>query len=239
MERVVHRPWAIWNQDYITAVTTIISSNSEQTAASSIYNNCNACWIPWNVEYVGETTGNIVYPPETAGTIALPPNVGIISEGHWVLWNQVYVTTTVTVTGNAWGRPEAELSEIELQLRREFEAEQRVRAEIDAKAALEAKVRARALLAENLSAAQRESLAKARHFIVHSPDGERRYEINQGRAGNVYLLDVEGKRIKRLCIHPTISCPDEDTMLAQKLLLEADEERFLRVANHTDLVRSA
>ena len=37
-------------------------------------------------------------------------------------------------------------------------------------------------------------------------------------------------------IHPRERVPDSDTMLAQKLLLEADTERFLKIANVTNLL---
>lgn len=48
---------------------------------------------------------------------------------------------------------------------------------------------------------------------------------------NIELLDDTGKPIERLCAHPALYCPDEDTMLAQKLAIETDEESFRRIAN--------
>ena len=90
--------------------------------------------------------------------------------------------------------------------------------------------RARRLLMECLSPEQREDLERANRFRVHLPSG-RVYEVAKGYAGNVYLLDVAGRRRTRFCIHGPSSLPDEDHMLAQKLLLETDEEEFCRVAN--------
>jgi hypothetical protein len=39
--------------------------------------------------------------------------------------------------------------------------------------------------------------------------------------------------IKRLCSHLIELVPDADTMLAQKLHLECNEDAFLRIANHS------
>jgi hypothetical protein len=122
----------------------------------------------------------------------------------------------------------------EAELRQAYEAE-KVKSAAIAQARIAAAARAKALLEENLSAAQRDELAKARYFTVHSHDAQREYRITHGRAGNV-LLFKDGRAVKKFCIHPAIACPDEDTMLAQKLLLETDEKEFLRIANHTTLL---
>jgi hypothetical protein len=49
--------------------------------------------------------------------------------------------------------------------------------------------------------------------------------------GNIDVVNAEGIIAHRLCVHPMIGVPDSDTMLAQKLLLEHDEDRCIRVAN--------
>jgi hypothetical protein len=54
-------------------------------------------------------------------------------------------------------------------------------------------------------------------------------------AGNVKLLGNDGLPVKRYCIHADSRLPYEDQMLAQKMLLEANEAEFLRVANMTQL----
>lgn len=100
-----------------------------------------------------------------------------------------------------------------------------------------ARLRARLLLRENLTEAQKAELADKCYFtlqIIDSETGERRnYRIHQGRSRNVEQVDDNGRRIRTLCAHPAIDCPDEDTMLAQKLWLETREKEFLRVANHS------
>jgi hypothetical protein len=93
----------------------------------------------------------------------------------------------------------------------------------------------RKLLVTFLEDDQRASFEKEKYFIIHSRDGQRRYKVSHGRSGNVKLIDPKGKELASFCIHPGIACPDEDTMLAQKLMLETDEKAFLRIANHTVL----
>jgi len=94
--------------------------------------------------------------------------------------------------------------------------------------------RARGLLMQMLNETQREELEKDNHFhlTVHSRDGSMKvYRIDYGYAGNVKLIGADGKPTKRYCIHADSRLPYEDQMLAQKLLLEADEKKFLRIAN--------
>ena len=46
-------------------------------------------------------------------------------------------------------------------------------------------------------------------------------------------LDEGGRPAEVYCIHPSEWVPHEDNMLAQKLMLEYDEESFLRIANRS------
>lgn len=101
-----------------------------------------------------------------------------------------------------------------------------------------AKARARRLLVSMLNPDQRKELEEKNHFhlTVHSRDGAMKvYRIEHGYAGNVKLLGHDGQPVKRYCIHADSRLPYEDQMLAQKLLLEANEAEFLRIANMTQL----
>ena len=81
-----------------------------------------------------------------------------------------------------------------------------------------------------LSKEQRDSLAEQELFIVTSNKG-RRWRIKaNGQSGNVELLDIAGNPLGRYCAHPP-DVPDADAWLAQKLVLETDEDRWLRTAN--------
>lgn len=107
----------------------------------------------------------------------------------------------------------------------------------------EGKERARRLLASMLSPEQREEFEAENRFHLKVIDGqsgeERVYRIDQGYQGNVKLLGPDGRPVRSYCIHAKTTddegrrLPNEDHMLAQKLLLQTDEESFLRIANMT------
>ncbi|MHC4237263.1 MAG: hypothetical protein ACYSSM_03255 [Planctomycetota bacterium] len=117
---------------------------------------------------------------------------------------------------------------------RKAEAEKRLFAETS-------KERARHLLSSMLSPEQREEFQEDDCFHLKVIDGksgeERVYRIDQGFQGNVKLLGPDGRPIKSYCIHAKTTddegrrLPNEDHMLAQKLLLQTDEESFLKIAN--------
>lgn len=99
-----------------------------------------------------------------------------------------------------------------------------------------ARERAEKLLFENLTPRQAEELRAKGYFTVMGPprrEGQYQYRVRRGRSGNVTRHDQAGTPIERLCIHPVENVPDADTMLAQKLMIENEEELFLRIANHS------
>jgi len=104
-----------------------------------------------------------------------------------------------------------------------------------------AKSRAEGLLREHLSDRQKADLDEKKYFDVCAINfraGTRRYyRIKRGRAGNVFLLDgPHGREVVKYCCHPLEQVPDADTMLAQKMMIEFNEELFLKTANITNLI---
>ena len=93
---------------------------------------------------------------------------------------------------------------------------------------------AEALLVRHLSPAQRTQFRETKSFDVMV--GARRYRLRLGWAGNVSLLDGKGNTVEQFCIHPVGKFPHADNLLAQKLLLETDEAKFLQIANKTIIV---
>ena len=87
-----------------------------------------------------------------------------------------------------------------------------------------ARRRAEALLWAWLSPAQRKQYRARRWFEVTTASG-RRYRILRG---GVVRLDPRGSGF---CIEATAPVPVADEMLANKLLLETDERRFLATAH--------
>lgn len=111
----------------------------------------------------------------------------------------------------------------EIQLRQEAE-QQRTQPARD---------RAKELLLANLTPAQKETLEKNKWFLVEGGRSKQRYRIRVGSvSGNIDVMDGDKVR-HRLCAHlnQTIGIPSDDHILAQKLMLEAAEDDFLRTAN--------
>lgn len=93
----------------------------------------------------------------------------------------------------------------------------------------EAPKRAEKLLLENLTEEQRADYKRERCFIATSPCG-RRFRISYGKSQNIDEIDKSGYPTRNWCIHTSLECPTEDHLLAQKLIIENDFERFKRVA---------
>ena len=110
-----------------------------------------------------------------------------------------------------------------LQLQKEYAEKQ--------KKQLEARRKAKILLLEHLDMEQFKDFQKEGFFFVKSPSG-RLYRIREGRSINIDLMKDNSRSEveKRLCGHPEIMCPNEDTMLAQKIYLEKLEKDFLGIA---------
>ena len=171
---------------------------------------------------------------------------GGTSASTWYIWNNnsTYTTSadTVWITWNTEGTEqynysptyntpkltEAQEEEYRVaELNRKKEEEERL---IKEKAKEE---KARELLREVLTDEQDEQLEKKGYFELVSVNSGNRYRINKGRSRNVELLDSDGKSIKRLCFHPEALVHNYDTMVAQKLMLENDEEEVKKVANYS------
>ena len=140
----------------------------------------------------------------------------------WTTW-----ATTGTVDSSAYQPIQLTPEQLEEQERRREEQRQR---DEEARREREAAVaRAEELLIAHLDEAQRNEYAREQSFRLIK--GDKTYLIRRGRAGNVYLLDEDGKRSIEYCAHVVDQIPDEDNLLAQKFMIETDEAEFLRLAN--------
>lgn len=93
----------------------------------------------------------------------------------------------------------------------------------------EAHARAEKLLLELLTPQQKVELQRRNYFHVRV--GATRYRITRGVAGNVLEVDNRSRIRFRFCAHPNENVPVPDVMLAQKLLIETEPERFFSLAN--------
>jgi hypothetical protein len=192
-------------------------------------------WGNWNVRYFYASTGST----ETTATDGTIGQTWIVDSTQatgttWVVWNTQYMV----YNGDRPPVP-AQIPFSPEQLEEQRLARERARAARLAKEAKQAEAheRARVLLREFLDEQQRDTLDKHRWFEVVSPAG-RRYRIHQGRQGNVYLIEG-GHQVMRYCIHPSEWVPDEDTMLAQALMVRCAEDDFVNIANKTPLRAAA
>ncbi|MBI4060139.1 MAG: hypothetical protein HY403_01785 [Elusimicrobia bacterium] len=89
--------------------------------------------------------------------------------------------------------------------------------------------RAEQLLRAALSETQARDLAERGYFEIVGSLGHR-YRIRRAPQRNVDQLDEAGGMVRSLCAAP-LDVPVADAMLAQKLLIEADELAFAFLAN--------
>ncbi len=93
-----------------------------------------------------------------------------------------------------------------------------------------AEQRAKALLDELLTEAERGQLAKTGRLTVHSAEAPSR-EYLVPRWGGFVDVHEAGTLACRLCVQPTDWLPSADVVLMHKLLIEGDEQGYLRQAN--------
>jgi hypothetical protein len=133
-----------------------------------------------------------------------------------------YIVFPVTLTQPR--ENEAELAEAR---RREQELRRR-----EQELERQAEERADRLLQAELTPAQAEEFSRDRCFTLIGQSGRRRYRIRStAHAQNIECLDAAGKPVERLCAHLPETFPILDSVLAQKLWLEHDEDGFRRIAN--------
>lgn len=94
-------------------------------------------------------------------------------------------------------------------------------------------LRATDLLVLLLTPRQQHQLKTAGYFDVTTRAGHL-YRIVAGGSFNIHRVDTLGsvfQSYERFCLESATLIPVADVLIAQKLLLEADEPMFLRLAN--------
>jgi hypothetical protein len=95
-----------------------------------------------------------------------------------------------------------------------------------------ARERARTLLERHLTPKQWLDYEEFGHFFIKTPKGHR-YQIGSAHYQNVVRLNKRRKAMRTLCVVVRdVNVPVEDLMLAQKLMLETQEDAFLKIAHH-------
>lgn len=151
----------------------------------------------------------------------------------WMSWNSWYTTANTATTVNYYPQGEtwqAWNQQVYYSQGNIPEPSKKQQEEMAAalKRAEDARVKAKELLLEHLSPVQRESFEKTGLFIVETA------KKNRYRLGHVPVkLREDGKVVTSYCIHMGGNVPKDDELLGFKLMLEANEEEFLKTANAT------
>lgn len=133
---------------------------------------------------------------------------------------------TIWVPRELTDEEKAEEAVRQAEYRRHMEEERLARKLADEKAEV--------LLRRFLNPKQRAELDEFGYFHVWARDGFK-YRITRNYGHNVARVDPEtDKLLKRFCVVPKVSIPSPDRLLAHKLLLESDVERFIKIANVAD-----
>lgn len=172
-----------------------------------MYAETQTCWLTW-------TSGNAITASSLAPLVPLVQDyTNATTSGaltlNWVQWVSQQEETAEQRTARR------QAHEVACQRQRDFEAVRKAAGE-----------RAERLLVACLSSQQRGQLQAQGWFTVQGRSG-RVFQIRRGRVRNV----VEIATRRTYCCHPVDGVPDADTMLCQKLMIETQEDEFLRLAN--------
>lgn len=122
----------------------------------------------------------------------------------------------------------------EAMARREYERHERDhRRRIEQAHSYAAHQRALELLLQHLTPAQRETFERNKWFVVEGGKSKQRYRIHHKghMVANIDVLDGDDVT-HRLCGHCDLDAvPIADQLIAQKMMLEYDEDAFLALAN--------
>ena len=192
------------------------------------------CTHSWVIDDRATTTlAGRQYLSPTYGDNSITVTNAAVTNGvnTWVQWNTASTAITIDASRVVWGEwvQSAYVDALGRPLRRRVQRAEAARADDEAaqesrRRAETARERAEELLDSCLNAEQRDQLFALGRFCVTAPSG-RVYWIEQGYAGNVYSDGL------RFCIHMDARLPAADHMLAQMLMIQTDEEAFLKTAN--------
>lgn len=224
--------------DHSTADTWIIEQRS--TSATTLYNTDTIVWRP-TVRYIrgaGTATTWDIYHDGWENTYSATTSATLTYGDGWRVYGRPYADNWVIrpeqilrptrLTPEERARREAEEQRWEaLRLERE---EERKRQEEIRKIA---ESKAEKLLLAILTPEQRADYLNNRRFFMQV-NGQM-FRIDYGQTGNVKRVDPQTREVTdSYCIHPSgrHGCPNQDVMLAQKLMLETNMAAFMKTANH-------
>lgn len=215
---------------YQTQATLPLPLTANQTAASFVPyveygTGSTAITAAFTVDFSAMTTAvsqtipvweqlTARFQAATAATYGLNST---LTGGEWQAWAGGTHYTS-------WGQPRQMTAEEIAQRVRETARQNRERAR--------AVKRGRKLLLRLLTDAQQIEYARTKSITVVAADG-RVFRLRKSRTAE--LLGPDGMPVAAYCVHPSGGFIAEDTLIAQKLMLETDPASFERIANVTRL----
>lgn len=196
-------------------VPCIVSTYSSPIATAT---SSTLCWPTWQ----SDSSGGIrfITNANTSASTATSPTSSFI---YWPDWHE-----NITLPAFIRERSEAEAGRLERYQRETAEVAEKRRLAVN---------RAKQMLFAHLTTHQREMVEKNGWFVIEGGKSGKLYRVKAGGiAGNIEELDKNGEHaVARYCCHLENSFPMPDHHLAQKLMLEWDEDTFLRLANKTPI----
>jgi hypothetical protein len=187
-------------------------------------------WPFWttatNTNVLTATTSSATwtYWTTTTGTATSAATSYQTASSVWTGWNNVTTAAPTTVRVR---RVAPQFTEEQLEAQR-----------VANEAAAAASERADRLLQEILDDEQKAEWQRSRRFTVRVGDGKkgfRTFRVSHGKVGNITEVNEHGRPLAKYCVHLYGPEPPEDTLVAQKLLLETDIKEFERLANRSPL----
>jgi hypothetical protein len=181
-------------------------------------------WPDWqnmvltNTQTMSSTCPTVPYFSQTISTQNITSSCTNI---YWPSWHE-----DITCPSLIQERMEAERARLEQYHREQEEATRQRNLAIE---------RSKEIFLEHLTPDQRDTVENNGWFVIEGGKSGKLYRVKSGAiAGNVEELDPKGEKvIARYCCHLNHDFPRHDHHLAQKLMLEWDEEEFLKKANKT------
>lgn len=136
-------------------------------------------------------------------------------------WTMIDGTCTYHVTASTWAEAQRHAQQMFEQQAQEYHEYR--------KAWKEAEVKARKLFLSKLTMHQIYTLDKHDYIMVKGSKGTLYRIYCNSASENVHSIDLQGGVSYCYCAAP-VGVPLSDALLAQKLLIEADEDAFLEVA---------
>jgi hypothetical protein len=192
-----------------------------QTCTSS---TTSSIWPYWH--------NNIITSGTTTFTSCTTSSTGNIYNdvANWPTWQSQIIELTEEQAAQFQAEVDRINRERELRIQ-----EDRERARIQQEAQEEINKKAKEILLDHLTSKQRETIEKFGWFIIKGGKSNKEYWVDTkgGISGNIKELDEKGIVIARYCCHLPHSYPTHDHHLTQILMLEWDEDEFLKKANKT------